>query len=153
MCAGLCLNSQEYQALRINARVDSRCKLELSSNSMSFSRYSSFTAGLIAQNEAPLQVTVKTTTGPGECVYLRIAATGNLVDSNTGQTIDAESISWKATGTGFRDGSLKKGVAQKVGQWNKSGVWKGTLTFSFQDKQDYAPGTYILVVSMSASTF
>jgi len=153
LCAGLYLNSQEYQELSINAQVVSRCKLELSSNSMSFSRAGSYTSSLIVQNEPPLEVTVKTTTKPGQKVHLRILATADLVDYSTGNTISPKSISWQATGSGFNAGSLQRGISVTIGEWNKSGVWKGTLTFSFQDREEYAPGIYTLVVSMSTSSF
>ncbi len=148
------LNSQENQEVRLNAFVESRCKVEVSTHLISFTRVNPDVERLIPQNEAPLQVTIKITTIPGEKVHLRVQAEDDLVDPNTGQRIDINNIIWKATGKGFKKkGRLNKLTTQKIGSWNKSGIWNGTLTFYLENKLTYAPGVYRTVVTFTISTF
>ena len=149
----LMLNSQVHEDVMINARVESRCKIEISSTSVSFTRVNPDVERLIAQNEAPVEITVKATPGRGERVNLRIQAEGDLIDHSTGQKIDIENISWTASGQGFRDGILSKSSAQMLGRWNNSGVWEGTVTFYLLNRMDYAPGTYQVEVTLSVSSF
>jgi hypothetical protein len=151
--AAVFLSAQEYQDMSINASVNTRCKINLSANTVSFTRFGPPTGTPILQNEPPVAVVVKTTTRPSERIYARIVVTGDLTDSKTGQTIPAQSISWNASGSGFLSGSLSKANPQEIGRWNRSGTYQGTLTFSFQDDPAYSPGTYILVVTVTVSAF
>lgn len=151
--AAVYLSAQEYQEMRINASVETRCKIELSTNTVSFTRFGPPAGAPIPQNEPPVAVTVKTTTRPSTRIYARIVVTGDLTDSTTGMTIPAESISWTASGSGYRSGSLSKANPQQIGNWNRSGTYQGTLNFTFQDNTSYSPGTYILVVTVTVSAF
>lgn len=146
-------STQVQRDIQLNARVDSRCKIELSSHTVSFTRVRPDVERLIPQNEVPLRIIVKTTTRPGEKVYLRIKAEEDLVDSETGYSIEAKNISWECSGKGFKKGNLSTRFPQKVGHWNKSGVWKGTLTFYLKNRRDYAPGIYRVRVNLSVSSF
>ena len=150
---GFFVNAQENTELRINAAVDSRCKIEVSTSSVSFTRLNPDEQRVIEQNEVPVEITIKTTTRRGRRVYLRITAVGDLVDERTGQKIDVQNISWEATGSGFRKGKLRSFIPQMIGSWNRSGNWNGTITFFLENRQDYVPGVYHLTVSLSVSTF
>jgi len=147
------LGAQEFQEMRINATVETRCKIELSTNVVSFTRTGQPTGASIPQNEPPVAVTVKTTTRRSDRIYARIITPGDLTEVRTGDMIPAESISWTATGSGFSGGSLSKATPQEIGNWNRSGIYQGTLTFSFLDNTSYAPGTYTLVVTVTVSGF
>jgi len=146
-------NAQAQKDLQLNVRIDSRCKIELSSYTLSFTRVKPDVERFIPQNEVPVTITVKTTTRPGEKVYLRIKAEDDLIDPETGSRIEAQNISWECSGQGFKQGNLSTHHPQKIGHWNKSGVWKGTFTFYLQNRMDYAPGIYHVRVNLSASSF
>jgi hypothetical protein len=75
------------------------------------------------------------------------------VDESTGQRISASNISWEATGSGFKKGTLRRFRPHMIGSWNRSGEWKGTITFYLENRPDYVPGVYHLTVSMFVSTF
>jgi hypothetical protein len=153
LTAALLLYPDVKEEVRIGAQVESRCKLALSTNLVSFTRVSPDIESLIPQNEFPLEVTIKTTLRQGERIYLRIQAEGDLIESKTGQKIDANNISWKVSGMGFRAASLSSTSSKAFGVWERSGIWKGTITFYLKNRLDYAPGTYHLVVTVSASSF
>jgi len=153
LCLGLFLNSQEHEDVTINARVESRCKLEVSTNFISFTKEGPEQGHSIIQNEPPVGVTVKITPRHNERVYLRILADSDLIDQRTGQKIDAENIYWKASGNKFKNGNLSKADAQEIGNWKKPGIWEGTITFYLLNKPDYVPGVYTLEVSMVLSPF
>jgi hypothetical protein len=147
------LGAQEFQEMRINATVETRCKIELSTNMVSFTRFGPSTGAPIPQNEPPVTVIVKTTTRPSEKIYARIVTSGDLTEAKTGGTIPAESISWTASGGGFVSGSLSKANPREIGNWKKSGTYRGTLTFNFRDDPSFSPGTYTLVVTVMVSGF
>ena len=147
------LCAQEYQEMRINTSIETRCKIELSATTVSFTRFGPPAGAPIPQNEPPVTVIVKTTTRPSTKIYARIVVTGDLTDSKTGMTIPAQSINWTASGSGFLSGSLSKANPQQIGSWNRSGTYQGTLTFTFQDNTSYSPGTYTLVVTVTVSAF
>lgn len=152
LCLGPFLNSQEYEDVTINARVESRCKLEVSTNFISFTKEGPEQGHSIIQNEPPVEVTVKITQKHNERVYLRIWVDSDLIDQRTGQKIDAENIYWKAS-KGFKNGKLSKATPQEIGNWKKSGILEGTITFYLLNKPDYVPGVYTLTVSMVLSPF
>lgn len=147
------LYSDVKEEVRIGAQVESRCKLALSTNFVSFTRVSPDVERLIPQNESPLEVIVKTTPRQGERIYLRIRAEGDLIDHKTGQKIDANNISWKVTGMGYRDASMSSTKSKTLGIWGRAGIWRGTIKFYLRNRLDYAPGTYHLIVTMSVSSF
>jgi hypothetical protein len=147
------LGAQEFQELRINATVETRCKIELSTNFVSFTRTGPPTRGSIPQNEPPVTVIVKTTTRPGERINARIVTAADLRETKTGDTIPAGSIIWTASGSGYSSGNLSIAAPQGIGQWNRSGIYRGTLTFSFRDDPSYTPGTYTIVVTVIVSAF
>jgi hypothetical protein len=157
LTAGL-LIAQASPMLTVNATVNTRYKLELSSNAVTFTRVSNpQNAPTITQNEPPIQVTVKATTswfmGSPQTINLRIQAVGNLVDAQTGITIPVAAITWEATGAGYvTGGNLVPNTAQLLGTWNASGNYQGTLRFSFQDNPNYAPGVYRLVVTLDVGS-
>lgn len=152
LCFTTAGNPQVQRDIELNASVDSRCKIEISSNSLSFTRVRPDVERLISQNEPSVSVTIKTTTKPGEKVYLRIMAEDDLSDQR-GHKIEVSNLSWKSSGQGFKNGKLNTHHPQKVGQWNKSGVWRGTLTFYLKNKKDYAPGVYNVRINLSVSSF
>jgi len=155
---GLFAQAPKTQVMTVNATVASRYKLELTSNSVTFTRTENPQTGpLISQNEGAISVTVKATTSRSgslpKTYYLRIQATGNLTDSSSGNTISAGAVSWTATGSGFvSSGVLSSTSNQLLGSWNSSGSNSGTIKFSFQDNANYAPGTYRLTVTLSVGT-
>ena len=147
------LHSDVKEEVRIGAQIESRCKLALSTNVVSFTRVSPDVERLITQNESPIEVTVKTTLRQGERVYLRIRAEGDLIDHKTGQKIASNNINWKVSGLGYNNASLTSTKPTVLGQWGRSGIWKGTITFYLSNRLNYAPGTYHLVITMSVSSF
>ena len=166
MVAALCLlglasgfaRAQTTSTLNVNAAVSSRLKLELSSNTVTFTRVANPIGGpVIGQNEVPIRVTVKATTSRflvwPQTFRLRIQAVGTLLDSSTGTTIPVGAISWTSTGSGFvSGGTLAPDTDVLLGTWNASGNYQGTITFSFKDDPNYAPGVYRLVVTLSVGT-
>lgn len=144
--------------LSVNAAVSSRFKLELSSNTVTFTRVANpMGEPVIPQNEVPIQVTVKATTSRfliwPQSYNLRIQAVGQLVDSSTGTTIPVEAITWTASGSGFvTSGTLAADTEVLLGTWNASGSSPGTISFSFKDNPNYAPGVYRLTVTFNLGT-
>lgn len=151
-CGFLSGTGQERSEVTINAAVESRCKIEVSTSSVSFTRLSPDEQKVISQNEVPVEITIKATVRKNQRIYLRIRGLSDLVDAQTGQKIDVSNISWEATGSGFTSGQLHLNP-RLIGSWNRSGVQKGTITFYLQNRPDYVPGVYHLTVSMSVSTF
>jgi len=149
----LLLNSQIREDLRVDAEIISRCKVQISSNNISFTRVDPNAQLPIPQNEPPIEVIVKGTFGRGEKVYLRIQAEGNLTDPISGQTIPADTIYWEASGNGFDNGTLAPSVPIGIGRWNKSGTYHGSLFFYFNNDPSYAPGVYYLTVNITVSSF
>ncbi len=147
------LYSDVKEEVRIGTQVESRCKLSLSNNFVSFTRVNPDIETLISQNEFPIEVTVKTTLKQGERVYLRIKAEGDLIEPKTGQKIDASNITWKVSGRGYRAANMSSANPTALGIWRRSGIWKGTITFYLRNRLDYAPGTYHLLVTVSISSF
>jgi hypothetical protein len=151
LCLALGLGAQTSQILAVNAQVDSRFKIEISSNAVTFTRtVDPRTAPLIVQNEPPIQIRVKATRGFFQSVYLRIQANGDLSDG-LGHTIPVGNVTWQATGDGFTPNGQLIGASQRLGSWTASGEYQGTLAFSFQDNENFAPGVYTLVVTLSVS--
>jgi len=152
------VSAQTSSTLNVNATVSSRYKLELSTNAVTFTRTANpMGAPVIPQNEVPIQVKVKATTSRfliwPQSFSLRIQAVGTLVDSSTGSTIPVGAITWTATGNGFvSTGALAADTDVLMGTWNASGNYEGTITFSFKDDANYAPGVYRLVVTLSVGT-
>lgn len=157
LAAGL-LTAQSTANLAVNATIGSRFKLELSSNTVTFTRVANpMSEPSILQNEAPIQVTVKATTSRfllwPQTFNLRIQAVGTLVDTATGTTIPLEAITWSASGSGFvTSGALAAGSDLLLGTWNASGSYLGTISFAFKDNPNYAPGVYRLTVTFSVGT-
>ena len=81
------LKADEIQEIRINARVESRCKIEVSTNLITFTRVNPDIERLIPQNEPPIEITIKITTRRNEKVHLRLQAVDDLIDPNTGQKL------------------------------------------------------------------
>jgi len=152
------LFAQTTQNLTVNATVSSRYKLELSSNTVTFTRVANpMGEPIILQNEVPIQVTVKATTSRfllwPQTFNLRIQAVGTLVDASSGTTIPVGAITWTATGSGYVGaGTLAENTDVLLGTWNASGRYQGTIRFSFKDNANYAPGVYRLVVTLSVGT-
>ena len=143
------------QTLNLTAFVSSRYKLEMSAGSVTFTRVANpQTRPDIPQNESPISVTVKATTSRflifPQTINLRIEAVGTLTDPSSGTTIPVSAVTWKASGVGFvGSGTLSSGTAALLGTWNASGVYDGTITFSFRDDPNYPPGTYRLTVTLT----
>jgi hypothetical protein len=157
LASGL-LFTQTTANLTVNASVSSRFKLELSSNNVTFTRVANpMGEPVIPQNEVPIQVTVKATTSRfliwPQSYNLRIQAVGQLIDSSTGATIPVEAVSWTASGSGFvSSGTLAADSEILLGTWSTSGNSQGTISFSFKDNPNYAPGVYRLTVTFSLGT-
>lgn len=158
LVAGAVFAQPQTSTLTVNARVDSRYKLELTSNTVTFTRTGNpMTAPVVAQNEAAIKVTVKATTSKSgvwpQTFNLRIQAVGALLDSSSGAEIPVNAITWTAAGPGFvSTGTLAPSTDLILGTWNASGSYEGTISFSFQDNANYAPGVYRLTVTLSVGT-
>jgi hypothetical protein len=140
------------RTLTINAQVNSRYKLETSTTTVTFTRMADpSTNPVIAQNEPPIQITVKATRGNQQRVWLRVLATADLSDG-LGHTIPVGNISWTATGSGYTtSGTLVRNSSLQLGYWANSGSYSGTLAFRFQDNQNFYPAIYKLTVTLTLS--
>jgi hypothetical protein len=142
----------DNETLRINAQVDSRFKIEISANAVTFTRtVDPSTNPVIVQNEPPIQIRVKATRAGNQRVYLRIRAVADLSDGY-GHTISVGNVTWQATGTGYTsNGTLVRNSSLQLGYWAESGDYSGTLTFRFQDNPNYYPGVYSVTVTLTVS--
>ena len=57
-------------------------------------------------------------------------------------TIAISNVTWTATGTGFRAGTMSRTTSQLVGRWTGSGTRTGTLSFFLANSWSYATGNY-----------
>ena len=153
LCLAAALGAQENAEVSVTARVESRCKLEVSAVSVSFTSVSPDVEESIPQSEPPVEITVKLTRRPGRRVVLRVEADGALVDPASGRRLDPSSISWVATGPRFRSGRLRMGAPVEIAAFNQSGEWKGSVTFYFQNRDEFPPGTYRLAITLNVSSF
>lgn len=136
--------------LSLTATVERRCKIEINSSWLSFSRTSwSDQPQQIPANEGAFELVIKLTSNYNSTVNVWLMASSDFQDSSTGYTIPIETISWKAQGAGFYSGQLNKTSPVLVARLSGSGVFKGSLYFNFaDDPKNFAPGTYQTTVTI-----
>ncbi|MGQ9472038.1 MAG: hypothetical protein ACUVR0_10160 [Candidatus Aminicenantales bacterium] len=103
----------------------------------------------IPANENPVSVRAFAILSPKSTLLLTVTA---QEDFHT--TIPASTVSWTASGAGYQDGSLSKGIPVTVGKWS-GGIFhwhEGELKFSFlRDYVNQEPGTYSIVATFALS--
>jgi hypothetical protein len=127
-------------SLTINASVNARAKLTLSTSSINFPDADPDTTPLIPAAENAVNVTVKVRTRSVSTATLTHQAAGKLTSGR--DSIPIPKVTWTATGTGFSSGTMSSTAARKVGIWSGSGSHSGTLNFSLANSWEYATGTY-----------
>jgi len=140
----------ETATLSLTATVEKRCKIEINSSWLSFSRTSwSGQSQVIPGNEGAFELSIKMTSNYGSTVKVWLVASSDLRDNSTGYTIPVETISWTAEGTGLYPGQLSKAAPALVARISGSGVFKGSLYFNFaDDPKNFAPGNYQATVTI-----
>lgn len=143
-CLGLAgsawASDTDTKTLTINATVKARAKLTLSPDTINFADADPDDLPSIAA-DYPVTVTAKVRTGSSSKPDLVVQANGDLKNAN-GDIIEIGNVSWNATGSGFKDGTMDKSTAQDVASWTGSGNRSGTLRFFLANSWDYATGSY-----------
>jgi hypothetical protein len=126
--------------VNVNAPLASSAQLTLSPTVINFSDADPSTVPSIPANENPVQITASAQTGLLQVVNLRALAQGDLVSGSN--TIAISSVTWTASGSGFRAGTMSRSSSQLVGQWLGPGTRTGTLSFFLNNSWSYATGNY-----------
>jgi hypothetical protein len=126
--------------LTINATVNARAKLTVSTNTINFPDADPDSTPSISAAENGVSVTVKVRTGSASVATLAHQAAGDL--SSGKNSIPISNVTWTAAGSGFSKGVMSSSAAQAVGSWTGSGTQSGTLNFALANSWDYATGTY-----------
>ena len=125
--------------VNINAPLASSAQLTLNPTVINFRDADPDTVPSIAA-DMPVQVTANATTGVAQTVNLRALAQGDLISGSN--TIAISNVTWTASGTGFRAGTMSRTTSQLVGRWTGSGTYTGTLSFFLANNWSYATGNY-----------
>lgn len=142
--------ASDNATLSLTAYVSARCKIEVNTSIISFTR-STWTGQpqTIAANEGPFTLTIKMTSNSGSTVNVWLVASSDLKDASTGYTIPIGTISWTAQGAGFCAGQLNNASPVLAARLSGSGIFKGSLNFSFaDDPKNFAPGNYQATVTI-----
>jgi hypothetical protein len=126
--------------VNVNAPLASSAQLTLTPLTINFPNADPDAVPSIPATGNPVQVTANATTGVGQTVNLRALAQGDLVSGSN--TIAISKVTWTASGTGFRAGTMNKSTSQLVGQWTGPGTRTGTLSFFLANSWSYATGNY-----------
>jgi len=136
--------------LSLTATVAARSKIEVNTSMISFTRLTwAGQAQAIAANEGSIALTIKMTSNSDSTVNVWLVASSDLKDASTGYTIPIGTISWSAQGAGFYAGQLNKTSPVLAARLSGSGIFKGSLIFSFaDDPKNFAPGNYQATVTI-----
>ena len=126
--------------LAINATINARAKLTLSTNTINFPDADPDATPSIPGAENAISVTVKIRTGSSSSSTLTHQAAGNLISGSN--SIPVSNVTWTASGSGFSSGTMSTSGAQTVGSWTRSGTQNGTLNFFLANSWSYTAGTY-----------
>jgi len=128
----------------VAAPLASSAQLTISPNVINFPDANPDTVPTIAATQNPVSVTANAQTGGGRTVTLGVLAQGDLVSG--GNTIAINNVTWTATGSGFRNGTMNKTTSQLAGQWTGPGSRTGTFSYSLKNSWSYATGSYTQTV-------
>ncbi|HEX7124757.1 MAG TPA: hypothetical protein VF406_03135 [Thermodesulfobacteriota bacterium] len=129
------------QNLTINAVVNDRATLTLSTATINFPDSDPETVLSIAASENPVTVSARVRTGATSTPTLTVQANGDL--SNGTDTIPISNVTWTASGSPFVAGTMNATVAQSAATFGTgSGSYTGTFSYFLANDWAYNVGTY-----------
>ncbi len=128
------------QTLDLSAQVNARAKIVMNVNAIKFVDLIGGNLNIIPASENPVAITANARTGSNSPVTLTFLASGDLQSPN--QTIPISKVTWTATGTGYRNGTMSRTAAQTVGTWTGSGSYAGALSFTLDLTGNDKTGDY-----------
>ena len=131
--------------VNINAPLASSALLTITPSSINFPNADPDTVPSIPANENPVNVTANAQTSGNKTVTLSVIANGDLISGSS--TIPINNVTWTASGSGFRAGTMSKTTSQLAGSWTKSGNYSGTFSFFLHNSWSYATGNYTQTVT------
>jgi hypothetical protein len=138
-------------AFNINAEVSiaaplaSSAQLSITPSSLNFPNADPDTVPSIPANGNPVTVTANAQTTFFQYVTLTVVANGDLVSGSS--TIAIGNVTWTATGSGFRAGTMSRTTPQTAGRWRGSGNRTGTFSYFLKNSWSYATGNYTQTVT------
>jgi hypothetical protein len=129
----------------INAPLASSAQLTITPSSINFPNADPDTVPSIKANENPVTVTANAQTLGTNTVTLSALARGDLISGSN--TIAIGNVTWTATGTGYRAGTMSRTTPQTAGRWTGSGYRTGTFSFFLKNSWSYATGNYTQTVT------
>lgn len=137
--------ASEASTITASAIIGGLAKLSLSSLTISFPDADPDRVPIVPAASGPVIVTAKARAIPGSSVTLTVEALDDLRSGT--DVIPAAALIWTATGDGFVDGSVGRGVARTVATWPGSGIRTGAQAYGLQNSWSYRTGTYTLTLT------
>ena len=131
--------------VNINAPLASSALLTITPSSINFPNADPDTVPSIPASENPVTVTANAQISKNQTATLTAIALGDLVSGSN--TIPIGNVTWAASGSGFRAGTMSKTTSQLAGSWTKSGNYSGTFSFFLHNSWSYATGNYTQTVT------
>lgn len=129
----------------ISAPLASSAQLTITPSALNFPNADPDTVPSIHANENPVTVTANAQTNGNQTVTLSVLARGDLASGS--DTIPIGNVTWTATGTGYRAGTMSRTTAQTAGSWQRSGNRTGTFSYFLKNSWSYATGNYTQTVT------
>jgi len=127
--------AQQTGPLAVSMTVNARASLSLGASTINFPDADPNTVPSIPANENAVSVTAKVRTGAASTATLTHLAGGDLTSG--GYTIAISNVTWTATGTGYKAGTMNKTTAQTAGSWTGSGSYSGTFSYFVVNSWSY----------------
>ncbi len=122
----------------VEAPLASSASLTLGVSAIVFPDSDPDTTPSISATQNPVSVTANAQTNPGSTVNLNVRAPNLSSGTNT---IAITNVTWTATGSGFRSGTM--GTTNRLaGRWVGSGTRIGTFSYFFANNWTYRTGNY-----------
>jgi hypothetical protein len=143
MVAGVAANAaQDTGSVTVTAQVDSKAKLTLGRNTLTFADASPTTTPSVTDAAGAINIDVKARTKQGGAISLMMTGS-DLSGTVGGNTITADKVSWSASGdAGFVTSGSSSTSAQSVGSWTDSKDVNANFSFAFANSYLYASDTY-----------
>jgi hypothetical protein len=138
-------------ALNINADVGitaalaSSAQLSITPSSINFPNADPDNVPSIKANENPVTVTVNAQSTLFRTITLTVLAHGDLISGSN--PIAIGNVTWTATGTGFRAGTMSRTTSQTAGSWRGSVNSTGTFSYFLKNSWSYATGNYTQTIT------
>lgn len=129
----------------INAPLASSAQLTITPSSLNFPNADPDNVPSIPANENPVTVQAQAQVSGNKTVTLTVLARGDLVSGSS--TIPISNVTWTATGSGYRAGTMSRTTPQIAGRWQRSGNRTGTFSFFLKNSWSYATGNYTQTVT------